>query len=97
MPRRTTTKIFIDGGDPKETAAAREALARAGWDGPDGQTTNPSLVAKNPAIAARIAKGEKLTSEELWQEYREIVRKIAQSVPGDISVEVYADEKNSSG
>lgn len=90
-PRLTSTRLFIDGGDPAETQAAANLLKKAGFAGPDGQTTNPSLVAKNPAILSRIASGNRLTPDELWEEYRQIVRSLAELVPGDISVEVYAD------
>ncbi len=95
MHRLTNTKLFIDGGDPTETAAANKLLKTAGYSSLDGQTTNPSLVAKNPEIAQRIAAGNKLTSEELLQKYREIVQKIEASAPGDISIEVYADKNTS--
>jgi len=91
MSRLTPTKLFLDGGDPAETAAATRLLAEAGYDALDGQTTNPSLVAKNPDIAARIERGEKLTEEELLTKYKEIVQSIEQDAPGDISIEVYAD------
>jgi transaldolase len=47
------TKIFLDSGDPAET---REVLTSLGFL--DGQTTNPSLVAKNPTILELKAKGE---------------------------------------
>lgn len=92
MKRLTQTKLFVDGGDPKETAQAADLLHRAGYAGLDGQTTNPSLVAKNPDIAARIQKGERLTRDELLQKYKEIVQNIEESAPGDISIEVYADK-----
>lgn len=92
MQRLTHTKLFIDGGDPAETAAATQLLTAAGLDGLDGQTTNPSLVAKNPDIAARIASGNKLNQSELLQSYREIIKGIEKSAPGDISIEVYADK-----
>ncbi len=36
-------KIFLDSGDPMETKKAKGLLGHV-----DGQTTNPSLVAKNP-------------------------------------------------
>lgn len=91
MIRLTPTKLFLDGSDPQETAQATQLLREAGYAGLDGQTTNPSLVAKNPDIAARIARGQQLTGEELLAKYKEIVQTIAQSVPGDISIEVYAD------
>lgn len=92
MERLTPTKIFLDGGDPEETAAATKLLEEAGYTGLDGQTTNPSLVAKNPAIAARMERGEKLTEEELLGEYKKIIQGIDASIGGDISVEVYADK-----
>lgn len=92
MKRLTPTKLFIDGGDPAETAEATRLLTTAGYEGLDGQTTNPSLVAKNPDIAARMAQGEKLTREELLVKYREIVQGIEKNAPGSISIEVYADK-----
>ena len=91
MKRLTDTKLFIDGGDPKETAEATRLLHEAGYKGLDGQTTNPSLVAKNPDIAAQIEEGNKLTKDTLLSKYREIVQKIEKSAPGDFSIEVYAD------
>jgi transaldolase len=45
-----TTRIFLDGGDPEET---KEVFAALGWL--DGQTTNPTLIAKNPDAQKRIA------------------------------------------
>lgn len=91
MKRLTNTKLFVDGGDPKETEAATALLHDAGYEGLDGQTTNPSLVAKNPDIAARIEKGDKLPSDELLEKYKEIVQQIEKDAKGDISIEVYAD------
>lgn len=95
MTRLSLTKLFIDGGDPQETAEATRRLNAAGYAGLDGQTTNPSLVAKNPEIQARITRGEKLTRSELLAAYRGIVQEIEQSAPGDISIEVYADASTS--
>ena len=48
------TKILLDGGDPAETEEIKALLGRI-----DGQTTNPSLVAKNPTLKERIAAGHK--------------------------------------
>ena len=92
MKKLTKTKLFLDGGDPAETAEATRLLNGAGYEGLNGQTTNPSLVAKNPDIAARIQQGSKLTSEELLRKYKEIVQEIEGNAPGAISIEVYADE-----
>jgi transaldolase len=41
--KRTKTKILVDGGDPAETSRIKELIGYV-----DGQTTNPSLIAKNP-------------------------------------------------
>ncbi|MBI1833733.1 MAG: transaldolase [Candidatus Andersenbacteria bacterium] len=90
--RLTETKLFIDGGDPTETAEATHFLTQAGYKGLDGQTTNPSLVAKNPDIVAKIKADEKLTAAELLQKYKEIVQDIEKSAAGEISIEVYADQ-----
>jgi len=92
MRRLTNTKLFLDGGDPKETEEATRLLNDAGFDGLDGQTTNPSLVSKNPDIMARIKTGDKLTNQELLAKYKEIVQEVEGSAPGDISIEVYADK-----
>jgi len=60
----------------------------------DGQTTNPTLVSKNPEIAVRLEKGEKLTESELLTEYKKIVEEISRLIPnGSVSIEVYADDK----
>jgi transaldolase len=53
------TKILLDGGDPAETKEIKGLLGRI-----DGQTTNPSLVAKNPVLKELIAAGDKLTVAE---------------------------------
>jgi transaldolase len=83
------TKIFLDSGDPQET---KEVLNLLGFL--DGQTTNPTLISKNPIVAERIAKGEKLDQEEAFDFYREVAKEIYQLIPGgSISLEVYADEK----
>jgi transaldolase len=83
------SKIFIDGGDPDETAEAKQLLGHI-----DGQTTNPSLVAKNPKVKSRIEAGEKFSLEELLAEYKKIIGQIEEATPdGAISIEVYADEQ----
>jgi transaldolase len=52
---RPKTKILVDGGDPQETRQVKELLGFV-----DGQTTNPSLIAKNPHIKELIASGHVL-------------------------------------
>src|SRR5690348_2556977 len=90
-PHNLRTKLFLDSGDPEET---KKAIALLGFL--DGQTTNPSLVARNPTVQEKIAKGEKFTKEEIYAKYRFIVQDIAHLIPhGSVSIEVYADEETS--
>lgn len=88
-PQRLATKIFLDGGDPQET---REAIQLLGFL--DGQTTNPTLISKNPAVKARFERGEKFTSAELLGFYQSVVKELSALMPsGSISIEVYADAR----
>jgi transaldolase len=81
------TKLFLDSGDPAESRRALELLGRL-----DGQTTNPSLIAKNPDLRKRIDAGERLTREEADEFYKKTLQEIAEVTDGPLSVEVYADE-----
>ena len=86
-PKDLKTKIFLDGGDPDET---RKTIGLLGFL--DGQTTNPTLISKNPGARARLEKGEKFTREEIIDFYQETVKGISKLIPqGSISVEVYSD------
>lgn len=77
-------RIFLDSGDPQETKAALKTLGKL-----DGQTTNPSLIAKNPK-----AQGKKFSKEKVDFFYKNVVQEISQLIPqGSVSVEVYADKK----
>ncbi|MFA7245115.1 MAG: transaldolase family protein [Candidatus Magasanikbacteria bacterium] len=90
-PQNFKTKIFLDSGNPVET---REAIKLLGFL--DGQTTNPSLIAKNPELQAKIFAGEKLTSEEVNAFYKSVIEEIRALIPeGSISIEVYADKETS--
>lgn len=90
-PEGLHTKIFLDSGDPAET---REAIGLLGFL--DGQTTNPSLVAKNPHIAGQVDAGSKFTPESIYAAYKGIVEEISGLIPdGSVSVEVYADQDTS--
>jgi transaldolase len=87
-PRELATRIFLDGGDPAQT---RQVLAALGFL--DGQTTNPTLIAKNPEAAARLAAGKRFTPEEILAFYRQVVAEISGLIPdGSVSIEVYADQ-----
>jgi len=87
LTNKPKSKILVDGGDPAETARVKHLLGFV-----DGQTTNPSLIAKNPEIQQRIASGNTLSSDEGKGEYRKIVQSISPLV-GDagVSIEVFAD------
>ncbi len=86
MHRKSDSLIFIDGGDPQETHKACEVMGYI-----DGQTTNPSLVSKNPQIAARLASGNRFAEEELLLEYKKIIQEIARATSGPTSIEVHVD------
>lgn len=88
MPaKRTKTKILVDGGDPAETSRIKEILGFV-----DGQTTNPSLIARNPEIRELAASNHPLSRQEENEEYKRIVQRISPLV-GDagVSIEVFAD------
>ena len=87
LKAKLNTKILVDGGDPDETLRVKKLLGFV-----DGQTTNPSLIAKNPEVRQLVAAGHKLTEKEENEEYRRIVQQISPLV-GDagVSIEVFAD------
>jgi transaldolase len=87
LTNRPKTKIIVDGGDPDETRRIKDLLGFV-----DGQTTNPSLIAKNPEIRHLIESGERLSAEQEKDEYRKIVQSISPMI-GDagVSIEVFAD------
>ena len=55
-PKDLRTRIFLDGGDPEET---REIIKILGFL--DGQTTNPTLISRNPQAKKRLERGERFT------------------------------------
>lgn len=87
LGNKPKTKILVDGGDPEDTSRVKRLLGFV-----DGQTTNPTLIAKNPEIQRRIASGHTLSPQEEKDEYRKIVQAISPLV-GDagVSIEVFAD------
>lgn len=87
-PDNLKTKIFLDSGDPAETKQAIDLLGFL-----DGQTTNPSLVAKNPEAQERLARGEKFSAAEVLNFYEGVVKEVSGLIPdGSVSIEVYADK-----
>ncbi len=86
-PQNLKSRIFLDGGDPEETVEVISALGFL-----DGQTTNPTLISKNPKAKERLGLGSKFTQDEIFDFYRGVVKTISALIPrGSVSVEVYAD------
>lgn len=82
-----SSKIFIDGGEPHETEEAKKLLGYL-----DGQTTNPTLIAKNLKELASRRSGQ-ITQEEALNEYKRIVQEMSKIIPnGSISIQVFADQ-----
>jgi transaldolase len=87
LNNKPKTKILVDGGDPAETRRIKDLLGFV-----DGQTTNPSLVAKNPEIRKLVASGQRLSGQEEKEEYKHIVQNISPLVgEAGVSIEVFAD------
>ena len=86
-PEHLRTKLFLDGGNPEET---KEIIGSLGFL--DGQTTNPTLISKNPGVRERLKEAQKFTKEQILDYYHDVVKEISAMVPGgSVSVEVYAD------
>ncbi|MBI2049516.1 transaldolase [Candidatus Roizmanbacteria bacterium] len=91
-PKNLKTKIFVDSGDPEETREIKNLLGFL-----DGQTTNPTLISRNPQAKERLKRGEKFTEEEIFGFYKKVVQAISSLIPqGSVSVEVYADKNTKS-
>lgn len=87
-PTSLKSKIFLDSGDPAQTKATLDLLGFL-----DGQTTNPTLVSKNPYARERFDKGEKFTAEEIIDFYKQVVTEISGLIPdGSVSIEVHAEQ-----
>lgn len=90
-PQNLKTRIFLDGGNSDET---KDLIYRLGFL--DGQTTNPTLISKNPEARKRLEQGEKFSKENILAFYQGVVKTVSNLIPrGSVSVEVYADEKTS--
>ena len=86
-PAGLKTRIFLDGGDPDETKQAIDLLGFL-----DGQTTNPTLISKNPEARKHLEQGIRFSEKEILAFYLDVVKEISAMIPqGSVSVEVYAD------
>lgn len=81
----TQTKLYLDGGNPDETKATHQMLKAGGFLGLDGQTTNPTLIAKN---LSETLGGKKASMDEAVAEYKRIVQAMRQVIDGPISIQV---------
>lgn len=87
--KQLPSHIYIDGGDPEETRQADAMLRKAGYHGLDGQTTNPTLIAKN--FSSKNG-GKKVSMEEAIGEYKRVVTEMSKVIPdGKISIQVIGD------
>jgi transaldolase len=85
------SKIFIDGGDPEETRQADAILKKAGHKGLEGQTTNPTLIAKRFIARDKGQAGDKgmrITETEALTFYKKTVQDMAKVTKGPISIQV---------
>lgn len=86
-PSKLQTKIFLDSADPEETKKTVKMLGFL-----DGQTTNPTLVSRNPKVKNYLDKKGKFGREDIYGFYKDVIKDIAKIIPqGSISIEVYAD------
>lgn len=81
----TETKLYLDGGNPEETKTVNEMLVAGGFVGLDGQTTNPTLIAKN--LSEKLG-GKKVSMDEAVAEYKRIAEGMRQVIEGPISIQV---------
>ena len=99
---KITSKIFIDGGDPEETRQANALMLTKLGRPLDGQTTNPTLIARN--LKEQITKNlprrqagkkqKKLNEEDALNEYKRIVQEMSKIIPqGSISIQVFANNE----
>lgn len=72
LTQRPEARILVDGGDPEETVRVKNLVGYV-----DGQTTNPTLVAKNPEVRTLVSSGQKFSSQEELAEYKKIVQTIS--------------------
>jgi len=71
-PLNLNTRLFLDGGNPEETKAVLDQVGFL-----DGQTTNPTLISKNPEAKRRLERKNKFSREEIFSFYRSVIGTIS--------------------
>jgi transaldolase len=85
-----STQFLLDSCNHLETIRAQNTLSKINCQF-FGQTTNPSLLVKNPALQNSL-HGGKIKETELLEFYKTEIRRISNLIPsGSVSIEVYAD------
>lgn len=85
-PKNIKTKIFLDSASATDTDVVLYLFGFL-----DGQTTNPTLLAKHHDLKYLWP----LTTEAVWDFYKSEAKRIAHIIPNKpISIEVYADEES---
>jgi len=89
--------IFLDGGSPEEAKKADELLKNSGHPGIQGQTTNPSLIARSALKKLKFHGSPRvyLRTSEALAFYRQTVEEMAGILAGPISVQVIGDTDTS--
>ena len=77
-PRNLKTKIFLDSGGPQETKQIEDCCGFL-----DGQTTNPSLVAKAEKnfIEEARKRGKHFSEKDILEIYRYSVSNLSRLLP----------------
>jgi transaldolase len=84
------TQFLLDSCDHLETIQVQKSLSKINME-LYGQTTNPSLLVKNPALQNSL-QGGKIKESELLEFYKTEIVRISNLIPGgSVSIEVYAD------
>ena len=84
--RKAPSQVLVDGGDPQETVRVKDLVGYV-----DGETTNPTLISKNPEVRTLVSSGRKFSSREELDEYKKIVQAISPLVGGaGVSIGVVA-------
>ncbi len=92
-PKPNQTQFLLDSCDHLDTIATQELLNQNSLS-LFGQTTNPSLLVKNPLLQTSLQNG-KITETELLKFYKSEITKISELLPnGSVSIEVYADQNS---